>query len=276
MSSSSVPPPSSKVPRISASLRDVAIACRAAALEVLEGARTGDWAKTDIAAWLVGPYRAVTRLHLSAAELAWADVTEVSDVRRPSTPAPLSDDVVDRVLTRARREVVSELARFASGTGDPTAFVFRARARGNVIRCVDATSRSGFVPVAARPGSMRLSERVLSLFAADYLLRPKSYHDLCTVCTRCGTVVFDPRARTTLDCGMHIDAMTGIPLERDMRAREQSGVQLKAQMRTPAASRPPADAPRAEPTESGEPGRDTWREFPAVEVPPPPKLPRVG
>ena len=258
-----------KAPRVDLSLRDIADGCRSAGLDLLEGIAHG-WTKADLVKWLVGPYRRLTRLHLSPDELAWADVIETrTGNARASEPPPsdrepsISERAVQTVLVRARREVLHELGKFAFGS-DPMGFVFRARARGSVIRCIDPRGRTGFVPIAERSGSMRLAERALSLFATDFLLRPNAYEDHCTVCVRCGVVVFDPRARTTLECGMHatpvappVVTTAAPPSYRGItvppRHREESGIELK-----------------------GEGKRDTWREFPAVEVPRPPKLPRVG
>lgn len=271
-----------KAPQIDVKLRDVADGCRSAGIELLRGAVRG-WDKAALAAWLVGPYRELTRLHLAPEELAWADVLETGPwAAQPSTPPPppsdsrdsmppdstgpdsirpestrtpgsLPPEAVARLLARTHREVTHELGRFAQVYGgDPMGFVFRARARGHVIRCVDARGRAGFVPVATR-GAMRLSERVFSLFATDYLLRPKAYDEHCTVCARCHDVVFDPRARTTLECGLHVAKTVAPPADPSQPAREQSGVQLKKELQ-----------------------RDTWREFPAVDVPKPPKLPRLG
>jgi hypothetical protein len=48
---------------------------------------------------------------------------------------------------------------------------------------------------------MHLTERVLSLFVADYLLRPHDYVRDLVVCSKCDAVVFDSAARQTGCCG---------------------------------------------------------------------------
>ena len=50
---------------------------------------------------------------------------------------------------------------------------------------------------------MRLGARVESLFAADYLTRPRDYTSELFVCHRCECVVFDHEARERGNCGAH-------------------------------------------------------------------------
>jgi hypothetical protein len=42
---------------------------------------------------------------------------------------------------------------------------------------------------------MRLTDRVLSLVAADYLLRSEDYEQALFTCSACGLVAFDARAK---------------------------------------------------------------------------------
>jgi hypothetical protein len=120
------------------------------------------------------------------------------------------------MLERTRSDVTQRLEGFAQ-SDDAALFVLDARDNGSVIRCKDAGGRAGFLPVD-RPG-MKLSDRVLSLFATDYLLRTQDYEQLCTVCWRCETVTFDAEARRIGACTTH--ATSGI------RPTADSGVSEK-------------------------------------------------
>jgi hypothetical protein len=194
----------SDVPQLGSklSIDRVAEACRSAALTFLDGARAG-WEKQDLADWLVGPYRRLTLLRYSVAELAWADVLDSRDA--PLSSRPLTHERVQDMIERTRVEVTGRLEGFAQ-TKDVALFVLDARDGGSVIRCADADGREGFLP-ADRPG-MKLADRVLSLLATDYLLRREDYEQLCTVCWRCETVTFNADARLLGACTTH--ATSGI------------------------------------------------------------------
>lgn len=53
------------------------------------------------------------------------------------------------------------------------AFTYAAMHDGRIERCCDATGRPGWLPID-RP-NMRLTERVLSLVAVDYLAHPAEW-----------------------------------------------------------------------------------------------------
>jgi hypothetical protein len=221
----SVPQLSSKI-----SVDRVADACRSTALKFLDGSRAG-WEKKDLADWLVGPYRRLTLLRYSVAELAWADVLDAREA--PPSKRPLTHERIQDMIERTRIDVTNRLDLFAQ-SDDAALFVLDARDSGSVIRCKDARGGEGFLPVD-RPGMM-LADRVLSLFATDYLLRTADYDQLCTVCWRCETVTFDAEARRIGACTTH--ATSGI------RPSAESGVSAK---------------------ESGTNKYDTLRGFPAAQ-----------
>lgn len=205
----------SNVPQLSSkiSVDRVAEACRSTALKFLDGSRAG-WEKKELADWLVGPYRRLTLLRYSVAELAWADVLDAREA--PPSSRPLTHLRIQDMIERTRAEVVSRLEGFAQ-SDDAALFVLDARDNGSVIRCRDARGGEGFLPVD-RPG-MKLADRVLSLFATDYLLRTADYDHLCTVCWRCETVTFDAEARRIGACTTH--STSGI------RPSADSGVSAK-------------------------------------------------
>lgn len=197
----------------------VAEACRSTALRYLDGARAG-WEKKELVDWLVGPYRRLTLLRYSVAELAWADVLDAREA--PPSSRPVTQLRVQDMIERARLEVTERLDAFAQ-SDDAALFVLDARDSRAVIRCRDARGREGFLPVD-RPG-MRLADRVLSLLATDYLLRPVDYDELCTVCGRCQTITFDAEARRLGACTTH--ATSGI------RPTAESGVSAKETPKKP-------------------------------------------
>jgi hypothetical protein len=205
----------SNVPRLASKITvdRVAEACRSTALKFLDGSRAG-WEKKELADWLVGPYRRLALLRYSVAELAWADVLDAREA--PPSTRPLTHERIQDMIERTRIDVTTRLEGFAQ-TDDAALFVLDARDSGSVIRCEDAHGREGFLPVD-RPG-MKLADRVLSLFATDYLLRRADYDELCTVCWRCETVTFDAEARRLGACTTH--ATSGI------RPAAESGVSTR-------------------------------------------------
>lgn len=133
------------------SVLDVAEGCRLAALAfVLDTPLTA----RGLAAWLSGPYRAL--------------------VGAASDHAPVrSDQVVESALYA--RAYVAGVMRGMSHVPSDVSFSYAAMHDGWIERCRDATGRPGWLPVD-RP-RMRLTERVLSLVAVDYLVRPEEWLD---------------------------------------------------------------------------------------------------
>jgi len=152
--------------------------CRAAALDFVNrvSVRAGKQALAD---WLGGAYRS----HVLAIARSRA--------RRIEAPAVLPG-ALEKLLAQARTEVIGALGRLrdpAEGVG----FGFGALSAGLVYRCQDADGAQGWVPVD-QP-RMRLADRVLSLFAADYLLRAEDYEQALFRCEACATFAFDAQAR---------------------------------------------------------------------------------
>jgi hypothetical protein len=153
---------------------------RKAGLEFVHGARA--WTARDLARWLLGPYSAAT-----------------SRVPRPDCPRRFGSAAdaaaVWEILERTHADIVAALRQAA--TSEMPELVATARHGGAIV-----PTPSGFWVPRDR-ARMLLRDRVLSLFAADYLLRPADYRRDLAVCTRCDAVVFDRAARDTGHCGAH-------------------------------------------------------------------------
>jgi hypothetical protein len=167
-----------------ASRAQLADACRAAGLTFMDGVAAG-WGRRELAAWLVGPYREATFDRGLRAKRASASGSQ------PTIEAVTDGTIAD--LLRATRWRVFALLEDAA-RGD-LRFVEDLAAAGWVAKHPEL----GWVAVDVRGGALR--QRVLSLFAADYLLRAADYrHKLCA-CSRCETVVFDERSKRLGHCG---------------------------------------------------------------------------
>jgi hypothetical protein len=177
-----------------ARVRDVADACRSAALGFAWSAHQG-WGRRELARWLIGPYAHAA----SATRVLRASGKPSAVEHRPIDEASIQD-----LLCRTRREILEVLRNAWSWAHDTTA----ARAwvdEGIVAGIADETSDLGYAPVD-RAG-MRLIDRVRSLFIADYLTRPSDYAAFA-VCDGCDGATFDgglyhgdctrPRERTVL------------------------------------------------------------------------------
>jgi hypothetical protein len=185
--------------------------CRDAALSFVNGVARG-WTKRDLALWLAGPYRHATR-HATGGERT-ADMATVDDVHE----GILAEDRVADLMARARADVrarLDDVALLSSEAAGAVEFVHEAVRRRAIAPRVDADGMSLWVPVDGR--TMSLRDRVLSLFACDYLMRPDDYaHDLA-VCPKCDLVQIDPTAKRTGDCGGHrrISGIVGPGAEGD-------------------------------------------------------------
>jgi len=165
---------------------DFADGCRAAALDFVNGvARQAD--KEQLALWLRGPYRD----HVV--------VLARSRTRRMGA-ATVVPGALEKLLTQARQEVEAALER-ARDPEEGVSWGFSALSSGLVYRCQDAAGAQGWVPVA-HP-RMRLADRVLSLVAADYLLRTPDYEEALYTCSACGLVAFDAGRAVLGVCGAH-------------------------------------------------------------------------
>jgi hypothetical protein len=159
-----------------------------------------DWTHADLARWLMGPYHQAT-----------------SFVPRSEAPAPevpsLDRQRIAEIMRSSREEVVAALRDLASG-GDPT-FVKDAIRSHAIVLSLDEF----WIPLD-HP-RMRLAERALSLFAADYILNPNEYVGDLSVCSRCDAVTFDPAARQAGYCGAH--RISGFFESRRPRSRPVAG-----------------------------------------------------
>ena len=153
----------------------IASACREAAMTFVTDSKY--WGKAELGMWLTASYASVTRHASKASEpQVW--------------PVPLLRDIdarlIERIMQSARREIVDTLALISKDGS--ASFVLRALIAGTVVRCEDSTREPTWAPTGE---ASRLADRVLSLFAVDYLVRPADYESELSVCSVCETVVFD-------------------------------------------------------------------------------------
>src|SRR5207302_9908445 len=111
--------------------------------------------------------------------------------------------MVDRVIKSARAEVIATLRRMTEVEGGAS-FAFSMLSSGFVARCEDSRNVQGWIPTTE---ARRLADRVLSLFAADYLTRPSEYETELGVCSQCEAVDFDSVSETRGICHRHASGM---------------------------------------------------------------------
>jgi len=107
---------------------------------------------------------------------------------------------VQKLLTRTREQVGATMLSLCDPE-EGVAFGYEALAAGLVYRCQDAKGAQGWVPVAYP--RMRLLDRVLSLIAADHLMRAGDYETRLFQCTACEALSFDAARRALGICGAH-------------------------------------------------------------------------
>lgn len=156
------------------SAADIATQCREAAMEFINESK--GWAKAELSMWLTGAYAAITRHAVKEEEgTVW--------------PVPLLRDIdvrlIDRIMGSARTEILTTLSNIAKDGS--ASFVLRALIAGTVVRCEDGSGEPAWAPTTA---ATRLADRVLSLFAVDYLARPIDYETNLFVCSTCEVVSF--------------------------------------------------------------------------------------
>ena len=206
---------------------DVAEAAREAGASFLIGVRSG-WGKAQLAAWLIGPYKHATsyagtgtevvagtsggrgeesREETHAAGNGSGPALTPGSMRAPdSAPVTVAPESLDDVIFRARQEIVESLDATVYGRSKPQ-FVEDAIALGSVTPFVWMPGVRGWAP-RDRP-RLRLRDRVLALFAADYLTRPETYARELYVCPDCMCAVFDENAVGRAKCPLH-DRPSGI------------------------------------------------------------------
>jgi hypothetical protein len=179
-------------------IEHVADGCRNAAIAFIDGVGSG-WEKGELARWLVGPYHQLSMLRVPVGDMRAAESSGVfpSANRRGTVSV---DDVV-RVMWEARDEVLRVVDEFERGEPQAERFVWRLQSRGLFARVEDDFGAHGLVPNETAPQT--LADRVLSLIAADYIVRPFDYEDRVAVCRNCGVMTFRPDARAERDCGTH-------------------------------------------------------------------------
>jgi hypothetical protein len=180
-----------------------AIACRRAALQLLDGPRRG-WGKRELAEWLTGPYQRLSALDLEPDASLDETGEEGSTGARGSEPPPstpsLGEDRVTRLLEAMRADVllVFEELRTPEGVRAFADLAVRTRLVG---AAEDEEGQLAYVP-RQRP-RMSLVDRALSLIAVDVLTNPHDYDVALFQCSRCGLVQFDADARVSGMCRVH-------------------------------------------------------------------------
>jgi ribosomal protein S27AE len=148
---------------------------RGAGRAFLRGTTVG-WSRRELADWLVCQYAPC------AATPPDAERKELP----PACERTLDEGILERVILDARGRVLTLLADLVvHSQGSPIARL--AVACGTVVAQHDERGGIAYSPVRLR--RMRLSERVASLFIADYLNHPNDYRSV-KVCPECGDVSF--------------------------------------------------------------------------------------
>ncbi len=168
----------------------LAHACRDAALAFVND--SDHWGPAELAMWLFGPYAQLTD-----------HVPPQSNRGRETPRLPLLREIdashAERLLREARVEVRNTLETMLEAEG-AASFAYNMLANGMVVQCEDTHEAAGWAPTRA---AQRLADRVLSLFAADYLTRPDDYELELSVCSLCRTIEFDVEGRFRAACSRH-------------------------------------------------------------------------
>lgn len=174
------------------SLRTLGVtrACRVALLAFSNGAPR--WGKHELAAWLAGPYAEITRT--SSQLVVGLDRPEVK-------PGAVVDSVRLAVVVNDAIASARELLRTSMHPEGGAVSAWDAWRRGLVVRCEDEALNEGWIPVDV-PGS-RLRDRILSLWAADYLCTAEEYESYLGLCEVCEVATFDPFLRARGRCKDH-------------------------------------------------------------------------
>ena len=166
---------------------DVAEACRRATIAFAGSAAPETEEKRALATWLVGPYRELCSFVATPS-------------RQERIAMPVRTEQVKELYALARAHVLGVIRGMGKVEGD-LSFSVAAVGDGWIEKCRDESGRLGWVPVD-RP-KMRLTERVLSLVAVDYLLRPAEWLGTVVVCEVCGAIDFDALGRERGTCRLH-------------------------------------------------------------------------
>ena len=181
----------------------IADACRTTALAFMNESKF--WGKAELAMWLMGPYAQLTQYVAPIAQRRSGEYV--------ARPVPLLREIdvrmVERVIRSAHEEVTKTLDAVAD-TEAASSFAFAMISAGFVARCEDKRKVPGWVPTS---DARRLADRVLSLFAVDYLTNPADYDSELSVCPECKSVEFDAFARTRGLCTRHGNSLA-VPTAR--------------------------------------------------------------
>ena len=179
----------------------VARKCRDALLAFVDPS-AADWDKGQLTTWLAG-HAAITNL---AREVERTE-RQTSDVVPSLLCVQLESENGDEVARNAREAVLARLERAVSD-GD-ISFAREAIALGTVRPCRDSWGYDGWMPVDG--ARVPLVQRVLSLAAVDYLVRPADYLALLAKCDRCDAITFDAAARYRGTCDVHAPKLRSVP-----------------------------------------------------------------
>ena len=146
-----------------ANVTAVAFACRVTAQTFLE--QGGRWGKEQLGAWLMGPYATLTRLTSIEAPCV-AVPTSV-----PTVLPDLDEPTIRRLIANARLTVTETIADVRHARAGAS-FSLNMFSKGFVAAFEDGQRAVGWLPTNH---ASTLTDRVLSLVAADYLTRPEDY-----------------------------------------------------------------------------------------------------
>jgi hypothetical protein len=190
------------------SVYEVADRSRASGLELLRGIRTRRWSRIELGAWLLRSYgRAVLSIDETVVELR----------ARPQLRLDVRDEEVARLLDETSARVIHRLKDCAR-TWAISGFARDMVEGGYVVGVSDSYGGIGYAPID--DGSMRFADRVIALFVADYLTRPRDYESLA-ICESCEDVSFS--FAESHDVGCSRTPHSGV-IARGMRRSTRRGV----------------------------------------------------
>lgn len=178
-----------------ASITAIAEACRQAALAFVNEVGSGAWDEELVTEWLLETYAPLVT-HEADAEPSGGDPLGLSETLRGLEP---------RLIRATHEEILDVLRSTRTETGGAN-FAFMALSSGFVAPCEERGGRRGWLPASKR--RFRLADRVLSLFAVDYLIRAEEYESMLTLCDRCAHVTFDAIDRAYMRCARHASGIT--------------------------------------------------------------------
>jgi len=181
----------------------VADACRSAALGFFAGVAEG-WSKRDLAEWL-GVYQVI----------AVRSVGSLTASAPDACPARLDEARVRRLMSAVREDAV-DIVLALTDPARGVHFGCYAVAAGLVTTYLDQQGTEAWAPVDLP--RMRLLDRVRSLIAVDYLLRPLDFRSVVRVCRRCDGVFFDNGRHERAGCGRY--GLVGAERARDRANRQ--------------------------------------------------------